>query len=231
MERGKRATCAVFLVFVSALSIGAASASACVKSGSPKKAEHCYAIVERGGANLGLDSDIRTFFASVPVLSEEFVDHEMWDSWSEPGWVEAGDTEGAIQTGISNGLVYFTAVEYPPSSSIKGYYEADMTYGPGADNWFEDDIHAAGYGEWSIFLGGSNVWNWGTLPGFAYDGQAGLEATDEDIVSSGQMTNLAYWNASTGQLDGGWPGDEGITVGHTCLSVDGDIGGSFENDC
>lgn len=231
MKRTRRAIYTTLLICVSALSIGAASASACVKSGSPGKAEHCYAIAEWPSANLGLDSQIRTFFASVPKPSEEFVDHEMWDSWSEPGWIEAGDTEGITQQGVSNGLVYFTAVSYPPSSSIKGYYEAALTYGPGADNWFEDDIHAAGNGVWSIFLGGSNVWNWGALPGFAYYGQAGLEATDEDIYSSGQMTDLAYWNASTGQLDGGWPGDWGDIVGHTCLSIDGDIGGSFENDC
>ena len=231
MESRKRTICLALMMCAGVLSIGAASASACVKSGYPGKKEHCYAIAEWPKENLGLVSSIRTFFASVPKPSEEFVDHEMWDSWSEPGWVEAGDTEGITQQGVSNGLVYFTAVSYPPRSSIKGYYEAALTYGPGADNWFEDDIHAAGSGEWSIFLGGSNVWNWGTLPAFAYDGQAGLEATDEDIVSSGQMTNFAYWNPNTGQLNGGWPGDSGITVGHTCLSIDSDIGGSFENDC
>jgi len=216
---------AVLLTTLAVLS--PAVAQACYRENN----NHCYALAEWHHSNLGADVWIRTFYASVPEPTRDSASNEMWDgfSTSPQSWLEAGDYAGYGEQHYTTGLDYFTAVQYPPGAPIQGYYEADFNYGPGAATWFEDDIHAAGNGVWAISLGGSNVWNWGSLPGAAYEPEAGMETTNPNITSSGQFTDLAYWSASTGQLVSGWPGDSPYKHGETCIKLNSDIGGSFAN--
>jgi hypothetical protein len=200
------------------------------------KASHCYAYARWDEKNLGGDVSLRTFYASVPHHNEDFVSNEQWTGFALSGtknpasWVEAGDINGWTSAGGETaGLEYFTAVEYPSGYPTQGFYLAYLHGGPGANNVFEDDIHAAGNGVWAVWLGGSNVWNWGNLPGFAYELEAGMEATNEDITSSGEVTNLAYWSSTSGQLVSRWPGDKPISHATTCFVLNSDVGGWFEN--
>ena len=194
-------------------------------------ASHCYATAGWSHANLGTYASLITRSASVPSPSTDFVTNEEWDGWAgNNGWIEAGDYSGYGPQHDTSGIDYYTAVEYPPGAPIQGYYEANLSYGPGYSTWFEDNIHAAGSGVWAIFLGGSNVWNWGSLPGAAYYPEAGMEATNSNITASGEMINLAYWSSSTGQLVYGWPGDSPYKSGQTCVTLyGGDLSGAFSN--
>lgn len=142
----------MILTYGCVLGVVSSPVYACKYTGYPKNREHCCALARWEEENLGTKIELRTFFASVPNPSEEAVNNEQWDGFYPEGWVEAGDKAGVNDYGeTTNGLVYFTAVSYPPGGSLEGYYEAALSYGPGADNWFEDDIHAAGSGVWSIF--------------------------------------------------------------------------------
>jgi hypothetical protein len=191
---------------------------------------HCYAIAEWNDENLGVQSIIRTFFASVPEPETSFVNNEMWDNFSRGGWVEAGDKAGYGDGRKENvGFDYFTAQDIPPGYETEGYYEYDFTYGPEADYWFEDTLHAAGYGVWYIYLNGSHVWSWGSQPGAASYAQDGMEATDDNIYATGQSANFAYWSTSNGARYEGWPGDFGFTSGHTCVHVS-EVNESFSNE-
>lgn len=203
---------------------------------SEAETKHCYAESEWNEPNLGVQSNIRTFFASVPEPETDFVDNEMWDFWGPPpnakdGWVEAGDKAGYGEgRGKNVGFDFFTAVEYPPGASIQGYYEADFNYGPAADEWFEDTLHAAGSGVWYIYIAGSHVWSWGSLPGSANWATDGMEATNNNIVADGQSMNLAYWSTLEGARYEGWFGDYPVTYGHTCITLTGDVAESFANE-
>lgn len=221
--RRRLTTVVALMLFAILLAASAARANTC-------PASHCYALAYWYHSNLGTDASLRTISASVPEPNSDFVTSEEWDGFSgENGWIEAGDYSGYGPQHNTTGLDYYTAVDYPTGSPIQGYYEADLNYGPG-NTWFEDDIHAAGNGVWAIFLGGSNVWNWGSLPGAAYYPEAGMEATNSNITASGEFSNLAYWSSSTGQLVYGWPGDSPYKAGQTCITLyGGDISGSFAN--
>lgn len=202
---------------------------------SETESKHCYAESEWNEPNLGVQSLIRTFDASVPEPKTDFVNNEMWDFWNisnaNEGWVEAGDKAGYGEGRNENvGFDYFTAVKYPPGASIQGYYEADFDYGPALETWFEDTLHAAGYGVWYIYIAGSHVWSWGSLPGYAYGATDGMESTDNNIVAVGQSTDLAYWSTIEGARYEGWFGDYPVQYGHTCISLASDTSESFTNE-
>lgn len=198
---------------------------------SEESSHHCYAVSEWNEPNLGVQSNIRTFFASIPEPNTDFVNNEMWDDFSTGGWVEAGDKAGCGEyLGKSVGFAYFTAQDIPPGYEKEGYYEYDFSYGPEADTWFEDTLHAAGYGVWYIYLAGSHVWSWGSNPGSASHAFDGMESTDDGIYASGQSTNLSYWSTIEGGWYEGWFGDFGKTAGHTCISLSGDVSESFTNE-
>jgi hypothetical protein len=195
--------------------------------GSP---HHCYGIAVWPYENLGVTSNIRTFFASVPVPSEDFVNNEMWDDFARGGWIEAGDKAGAGADG-DVGFAYFTAQKIPSGYETAGYYEYDFSFGPGADNWFEDTLHAAGGGVWYIYLAGKHEWSWGSQPGVAAYAEDGMEATNDNIYASGQSMNMSYWSATSGQLVEGWSGDSPYTRGSGCITLTGDTSESFSNEC
>jgi hypothetical protein len=197
-----------------------------------ESAHHCYAIGQWSAENLGISSQIRTFFASVPEPNEDFVNNEMWDDFARGGWVEAGDKAGAgVGLGGDVGFAYFTAQDIPPGYETAGYYEYDFSFGPGADNWFEDTIHTVGSGVWYIYLAGKHEWSWGSQPGSASLAQDGMENTNDNIYASGQSMNMSYWSASNGQQYEGWSGDSPFSQGSGCITLTGDASESFSNEC
>jgi hypothetical protein len=236
LKRVSRLTLLTAGIVLGAVAIPSSALASFTCRFSKAESKHCYAEAEWNEANLGVSSQIRTFFASVPKPSSQFVNMEMWDAFSSSegsttGWVEAGDKAG-YGAGIGGpvGFDYFTAVDYPPGSPTEGYYESDFTYGPEADMWFEDTLHAAGYGVWYIYIAGSHVWSWGSLPGAAAWAADGMESTNNKIVASGQSTDLSYWSSSNGASYSGWPGDLPVQYGHTCISLSGDTSESFTNE-
>jgi hypothetical protein len=205
----------------------ALTANACGLYPPDESAHHCYGIAYWSAENLGVSSQIRTFFASVPEPREDFVTNEMWDLFSRGGWVEAGDIAGR-----DAGFDYFTAQKIPAGYETEGFYFTDITsIAPEADSWFEDTIHAAGYGVWYIYLAGQHVWSWGSQPGSAAAAEDGMENTNDNIYASGQSMNMSYWSASNGQSYEGWSGDYGAPQGSGCITLTGDTSESFSNEC
>jgi hypothetical protein len=202
------------------------TANACGFS-TDEGATHCYGVAVWPYENLGITRQIRTFFASVPVPTEDFVTNEMWDIFARGGWIEAGDIAGR-----NAGFDYFTASDIPEGYETHGFYFTDLTaIAPEADSWFETTIHAAGSGVWYIYMVGKHEWSWGSQPGSASRGEDGMEATNDNIYASGQSMNLSYWSASNGQLYEGWSGDYGTPQGSGCITVTGDTSESFSNEC
>lgn len=205
----------------------ALTANACGLYPPNESAHHCYGIAYWSAENLGVSSQIRTFFASVPEPKEDFVTNEMWDLFSRGGWVEAGDIAGR-----NAGFDYFTAQDIPAGYETAGFYFTDITsISPEANSWFEDTIHAAGSGVWYVYLAGQHVWSWGSQPGSASAGEDGMENTNDNIYASGQSMNMSYWSASNGQSYEGWPGDYGAPQGSGCVTLTGDTSESFSNEC
>lgn len=141
-----------------------------------KEEDHCYALFENHSTFEGTYVDLLTSSASVPEWEAcSRFQNETWVRFEDGGWVEDGDTMGAIGGNCGTHTdtpVYFYAGQEP--NNPENYYEQDFGSGPAIGSWFHVQEQDEGNGTWCAFINSEEVTCKAGLPLFSSQQEAGL---------------------------------------------------------
>jgi hypothetical protein len=209
-RRGRHRRLAVCGLVVAALAAAAAPSAHALQA--PCTFDHCYALADwtmPTGMVGGINVDVWTGAATLPTTDDR-VQNEAWAQFDDGGWVEAGDTAGAI--GSAQGpspahlspLVYFSALSRY-YGGYGGWFEQDSSVGPALNQTFNIDQHyVPSFHGWYESVGGTLLAAWGGTPPSAFHLSAGEELTDPRTLNWGAAYNLKWWSAHLGVLYSGW---------------------------
>ena len=176
--------------------------------------KHCYSIIRSEHQYEGTWVDMVTSADNVTGWNKgDYVQDETWASFPGGGWVEVGDTTGAVDWGATPTPVYFYAGEYPANE--KNYYEGAFSTGPSIEQWFWVQEQDEGNGTWCVWIDGGETQCVAGRPLYTSEVEAGLEAAvDYPVTNDG--TGFA-WAMNPGGAWSSWAPEKFIFNGNYCI--------------